>query len=281
MPELPEVETTRRGLEMSLVGRQIMKVTLRRPDLRFPMPPHLPKTSKNARILAVRRRAKYLLIDLDNGQSILAHLGMSGSFVMETGKNYAPRTHDHVLIAMDNGQIAVFHDPRRFGVIDLVETRKAAAHVLLKNLGPEPFSEDFNANYLQTQLRKRSGAIKPVLMDQHLVVGVGNIYASEALHFCGLHPSVPAREVADKATLLIPAIRRTLQAAIDSGGSTLRDYMGAEKQGGYFQHEFRVYERDGEPCFHCATMIEIGTHAGRSTYWCPACQPLRGLRKKR
>lgn len=280
MPELPEVETTRRGLELHVVGRRITKVTVHRRDLRTPIPARLEKALKGAEILGVRRRAKYLLIDLDNSETLLVHLGMSGSLVLVAPDDYVRRTHNHVVIQLDNGNLMVFHDPRRFGVFDLVGKVGEVQHPLLKTLGPEPLLKDFSASYLKRQLARRKGPIKSVLMDQKLVVGVGNIYASEALHFCGIQPSCPSRQAADKSLQIIRAIRATLQAAIDAGGSTLRDYVGAQNEGGYFQHRFQVYERDGQPCFSCGTTIEMGTHAGRSTYWCPQCQPICGTSQK-
>lgn len=272
MPELPEVETTRRGLLKSIKGQRIVEVELKRADLRFPLPKDLAERCEGRVITGIRRRAKYLLIDLDSGESILAHLGMSGSFrVLKTG-DYAPKKHDHVLFYLENGTICVFHDPRRFGLIDLLGKGEEGSHKLLKELGPEPFSKDFSPQYLAEKLKKRKGPIKPVLMDQKLVVGVGNIYASESLYLCGLHPDTSAEKAACKAPQIIEAIRTTLNAAIDSGGSTLRDYIGADGTGGYFQHRLNVYERDGEPCFRCKSTIQIATHAGRSTYWCPKCQ---------
>lgn len=280
MPELPEVETTRRGLLMTVKGQTIVAVTVRRRDLRQPIPKNLEKMLVGAAITDVRRRAKYLLIDLDSGYSVLAHLGMSGSFTVHPKAGYIAKTHDHVLIELKNKSLAVFHDPRRFGVIDVLKTGEEGRHKLLKNLGPEPLEKPFSAKYLAVQLARRKGPIKPVLMDQKLVVGVGNIYASEALHLCGLHPSSPAHKLVANAPQMVNAIRQTLMAAIASGGSTLRDYVGVQNEGGYFQHEFKVYERDGEPCFACGTMIEIGTHAGRSTYWCPQCQPIRAKAQK-
>lgn len=280
MPELPEVETTRRGLLKAVKGKRIEAVTVRRYDLRTPIPVSLAKTLKGRRIVDVRRRAKYLLIDLDNGQILLAHLGMSGSFVVLKAAGYQQKTHDHVIITLDNRRLMIFNDPRRFGVIDLINARDEACHRLLKNLGPEPFSDEFSPSYLSLQLMRRTGAIKPVLMDQKLVVGVGNIYASEALHLCGFHPSTPAQKLAKHAPAIIDAIRMTLNAAINSGGSTLRDYVGAQNEGGYFQHHFQVYGRDGQPCFRCSDLIETSTHAGRSTYWCPNCQPIRAGAQK-
>ena len=280
MPELPEVETTRRGLAQHVMGAAIMAVTVRRHDLRVPIPKNLAKMLAGATITDVRRRAKYLLIDLDSGQILLAHLGMSGSFTVCPKQGYTPKTHDHVIIELKNKTLMVFNDPRRFGVVDLISKAKEATHVLLKNLGPEPLSKEFSARYLREQLTRRTGPIKPVLMDQKLVVGVGNIYASEALHLCGLHPSSPARAVTAQSAAIINAIRVTLRAAIESGGSTLRDYVGVQNEGGYFQHHFQVYGRDGQPCFRCATLIETCTHAGRSTYWCPNCQQIRGKAQK-
>jgi formamidopyrimidine-DNA glycosylase len=280
MPELPEVETTRRGLLKAVKGKRIAGVTVRRYDLRSPIPKNIATALKGRRIIDVRRRAKYLLIDLDCDHILLAHLGMSGSFVVYKRADYKQRTHDHVIIELENSNLMVFHDPRRFGVIDIVKATQEATHPLLKNLGPEPLQKEFSPRYLAVQLQRRKGPIKPVLMDQKLVVGVGNIYASESLHLCGLHPNTPANKLAGKAPELIAAIRTTLKAAIDSGGSSLRDYVGAQNEGGYFQHHFNVYERDGQPCFTCATFIETSTHAGRSTYWCPQCQPIRAMRQK-
>ena len=280
MPELPEVETTRRGLLKAVKGQCIVGVTVRRHDLRVTIPKNLAKALTGATITNIRRRAKYLLMDLDSGDILLAHLGMSGSFVVVKEKGYSPKTHDHVLISLKNGFLAVFHDPRRFGVIDLMKKNDEAIHPLLKNLGPEPLEKEFSPAYLVAQLTRRKGPIKPVLMDQKLVVGVGNIYASESLYLCGLHPSAPADKLASKAPEIIAAIRATLKAAIASGGSTLRDYVGASNEGGYFQHQFRVYDRAGEPCFECGTCIETCTHAGRATYWCPQCQQNRGTRQK-
>lgn len=280
MPELPEVETTRRGLLSAVKGRTIVEATVRRHDLRTPIPKHLVTKLKGRKILDVRRRAKYLLIDLGGGEILLAHLGMSGSFVVVPKGKYTQKTHDHVIIQLDNGNLMVFHDPRRFGVIDFLKKGNEASHPMLKNLGPEPLEDAFTPAYLSAQLAKRKGPIKPVLMDQKLVVGVGNIYASEALHLCGFHPDTPARDLARKSGEIIVAIRATLEAAIASGGSTLRDYVGAQNEGGYFQHHFQVYERDGEPCFRCATPIKTSTHAGRSTYWCPNCQRIRARRQK-
>ena len=281
MPELPEVETTRRGLLRAVKGKKIIGVTVRRHDLRQPIPKNLAKTLTGTTIKAIRRRAKYLLFDLDSGNILLAHLGMSGSFVVTKSQGYAPKTHDHVLIALADGLLIVFNDPRRFGMMDVIAKGGEAAHPLLAYLGPEPLSDDFSVDYLKNQLKKRKAPIKPVLMDQKLVVGVGNIYASESLFLCGIHPFLPAIKVAAKAEPLIAAIRQTLESAIQSGGSTLRNYVGASNVSGYFQHHFQVYDRAGEPCFRCGSTIESAVQAGRATYWCSICQPLVKKRLKR
>ena len=280
MPELPEVETTRRGLESAILGKKIVKIAINRADLRQPIPETLAKTLKNRQFTAIRRRAKYLLMDLDSDKLVLAHLGMSGSFTVMPKNDYKPRTHDHIVIEFEDGLLAVFNDPRRFGVVDVLKKSEEGRHPLLAHLGPEPLSADFSPAYLKTQLLKRSGPIKPVLMDQKLVVGVGNIYASESLHLSHISPFLPAKEAVKHVEPLIVAIRATLEAAIASGGSTLRNYVGASGEGGYFQHHFLVYDRANEPCFSCATLIENSVQAGRATYWCPVCQPLQEKRRK-
>ena len=281
MPELPEVETTRRGLLGAVKGLRITKVEVRRYDLRWPIPKLLGKALTGATILDIRRRAKYLLMDMDTGEVFLSHLGMSGSFIVVKAKDYAPKTHDHVLITLENGLLMVFNDPRRFGMMDIVPKTDENTHVLLKNLGPEPLSEEFTPAYLAAQLKRRNGPIKPVLMDQKLVVGVGNIYASESLFLCGINPNFPAKSVANRAPELIDAIRKTLESAINSGGSTLRNYVGATNESGYFQHHFNVYDRADEPCFVCGEKIASSIHAGRATYWCNVCQPITKKRQKR
>ncbi|MFM9889985.1 MAG: bifunctional DNA-formamidopyrimidine glycosylase/DNA-(apurinic or apyrimidinic site) lyase [Rickettsiales bacterium] len=280
MPELPEVETTRRGLLASEKGRRIESVELRRADLRVPFPRGLAAKLAGATILDVRRRAKYLLLDLNTRDILLVHLGMSGSFSVLHSDEHTTRKHDHALFELDNGTRMVFHDPRRFGVIDLLPAHAETTHKLLAHLGPEPLSDAFSETYLKTALSKRSGPIKTVLMDQKLVVGVGNIYASESLFKARIHPAEIASKSAKKVAAIIPSIRSTLEAAIASGGSTLRDYVGANGSGGYFQHEFLVYERDGKPCFVCGTTIQHLVQAARSSYFCPRCQQNRATRRK-
>ncbi len=281
MPELPEVETTRRGLLKTVKGQRIDEVELRRRDLRFPFPGDLEERLTGRIVTDIRRRAKYLLIDLDSGDVLLAHLGMSGSFRVIPAAGYEPKKHDHVILHLANGTLCVFHDPRRFGIIDVFSTKEEGTHALLAHLGPEPLSKDFTAAYLVKSLERRKGPIKPVLMDQKLVVGVGNIYASESLFLAGIHPDTPAHKTAQKAPELVESIRKVLNAAINSGGSTLRDFLGTDGTSGYFQHRFLVYERENIACTSCKTSIKSAVHAGRSTYWCPQCQPLRGKARKR
>jgi len=228
----------------------------------------------------MRRRAKYALIDLSGGGVLLVHLGMSGSLQVRAAEGYVPRPHDHVIIHLNDNRIIAFHDPRRFGLLLTFPQAEEAAHPLLAHLGPEPLSDDFSEDYLAQALRLRHGPIKPVLMDQRLVVGVGNIYASESLYLAGINPLIEANKAAKYADLLIPAIRATLLAAIDSGGSTLRDYANAQNEGGYFQHHFQVYGRENEACFRCAKPIRLTLQSGRATYWCDTCQPARRIRQK-
>lgn len=270
MPELPEVETVVRGLAGSITGRRITKVELKRKDLRFPFSKDFAQQVTGAQIEQITRRAKYLLFRLDNGRTLLAHLGMSGSFSVSVPR--AAKTHDHVIFTLDDKRVLIYNDPRRFGIMDIVKTSELAKHELLYHLGPEPFSEGFNASYLKQALQSRTGAIKPVLMDQKLVVGVGNIYASEALFLAKIDPQKSAPKVAPKAALLVKSIRKVLKDAIESGGSSLRDFVHISGDSGYFQHKFNVYDREGEPCFACKTPIQSIRQAGRATFYCPKCQ---------
>jgi len=279
MPELPEVETIRRGLLPHCVGRTIERITLHRPDLRWPIPPNIDKQCRGRTIEDIRRRAKYLLFDIAGNIRVLAHLGMSGSFRTEA-RGFNRRTHDHIVWSLDNGTELVYHDPRRFGAMLMFNADEEACHPLLKNLAPEPLSEDFTAQYLAVALAKKKAAIKPSLMDQQLVVGVGNIYASESLFRAGIHPDTPAEKAAKHAEKLVKSIGEVLEAAIVSGGSTLRDYLQVEGTTGYFQHQFNVYGRKGEPCFACGAPILHHVQVGRASYHCPQCQPQRVIRKK-
>lgn len=270
MPELPEVETTCRGIAPHVRGRTITRLAVHEPRLRWPVDPGLPARAHNQHILGVDRRAKYLLLHLERGH-LLLHLGMSGSLrVLPTS---TPRmTHDHFDIEMDSGWTVRFNDPRRFGSLMCIEG-EPATHPLLRSLGPEPLSGDFDGAYLHRATRHRRIAIKQAVMDSHLVVGVGNIYASEALFEAGIRPGRAAHSLTRaECTRLAAAIHKVLAAAITQGGTTLRDYVHADGKPGYFRQELQVYDRAGMPCRHCGTPIRQRRQGQRSTYYCPTCQ---------
>lgn len=271
MPELPEVETVRRGLESALTGASIHKVLMRRRDLRMPFPKDFAEMLRGRHIKAVERRAKYLLFRLDSGDVIIAHLGMTGRFsVGRPPKKYT--AHDHVIFHLRDGRCAIYNDTRRFGLMALAKSEDLGAHPLLRHLGPEPLNKAFSPSYLEGALAGRKGSIKPVLMDQKLVVGVGNIYASEALFLAGIDPRKPAYKVQKKSPEIIRSIRTVLRAAIASGGSSLRDFLHVSGEAGYFQHRFKVYDRNGEPCVECGAPIQSIRQAGRTTFFCQRCQ---------
>ena len=272
MPELPEVETVARGLAPAMIGRRVQQVTLNRNGLRFPFPSDLVKRIEGQEITSIMRRAKYLLISLSSGDVVLAHLGMSGKMLINPVDAYEPQKHDHVLWELDDGHIFVFNDARRFGMMDIVSKSNVSTHKLLKSLGPEPLSGDFDTNYLSEQLKKRSSQVKVALMDQKLVVGVGNIYACEALFMSGVNPFMEAKKVAKYAESLVFNIKKVLKSAIESGGSTLRDYVRSDGDIGYFQHKFCVYGHENTPCFECGTPILRQNQSGRSTFFCLKCQ---------
>jgi formamidopyrimidine-DNA glycosylase len=272
MPELPEVETVRRGLEPAVVGAVIEKVVLKRKDLRVPFTQHFARRVQQAEVTAIKRRAKYLIFELSNGEAILSHLGMSGRFVIWPDSLPKAGKHDHVIIHFSDGRFLVYHDPRRFGVMLVVRQVDIESHPLLCSLGPEPLEKGFTARALRDGLLARKTPIKQALMDPELVVGVGNIYASEALFLAGIDPRRPAFEVADQSAAIVRAIRRVLSDAIASGGSSLRDFLQVSGEEGYFQHSFNVYGRSGKPCFSCGGKVQSTRQAGRSTFYCPACQ---------
>jgi formamidopyrimidine-DNA glycosylase len=270
MPELPEVETTRRGIRPALVGRTIRAFDLREARLRWPVEPQLAREVAGQRVLDVHRRAKYLLIELERG-TLIAHLGMSGSLrVMPAG---SPRLlHDHYDLVLDSGQCLRFNDPRRFGSLHWC-TGDPHAHALLAALGPEPLEPPFDAAYLARRARGRRAAVKLFLMDQRIVVGVGNIYASEALFRAGVRPRRAAGRIkAAEWARIVEAVRAVLSEAIRQGGTTLRDYVNADGAPGYFRQELYVYERTGAPCRRCGTPIRHLVQGQRSTYFCPSCQ---------
>ena len=277
MPELPEVETTRLSLLPHLVGRRIVRVELRRTSLRTPIPGDFVARVEGATVTGIRRRAKYLLFDLNSGDVLLAHLGMSGSFRVDSstgGEGVIPalRKHDHILLYLEDGNRVVYHDPRRFGLVDIMRRSEEKIHKLLKGMGPEPLSEAFSEAYLKNALRARQTPIKPLLMDQKIVVGVGNIYASESLFLAGIHPATSAGEISGQSAAIISSIQKTLRTAIKSGGSTLRNFAQADGKSGYFQHQFNVYNREQLPCVVCSYPIQKIVQAGRATYFCSQCQ---------
>jgi formamidopyrimidine-DNA glycosylase len=270
VPELPEVETTRRGIRAALRGRRIEAFVVREPRLRWRIDAALPSVLAGKRVRDVRRRAKYLLIDLDGGTLIL-HLGMSGSL-----RVLAPSTpilpHDHYDLVIDSGRCLRFNDPRRFGSLHWV-AGDASKHPLLAGLGPEPLESGFDADYLLGRARRRKVAIKQFLMDQKVVVGVGNIYASEALYRAGMNPRRAAGRISRPSfERLVRGVRDVLGEAIRQGGTTLRDYVSADGTPGYFRQKLYVYERTGEPCRRCRTPIRQIAQGQRSTYYCPRCQ---------
>ncbi len=274
MPELPEVETVCRGLAPVLVGQVIVKADVRRKDLRKPFPKGLKTLLESAKVTHITRRAKYICIHLEHDYVLLIHLGMSGRIVFHP-PGYKPQTHDHFILHMKNGQQIVLNDPRRFGIVDIVREGDMEAHVLFAHLGPEPLSNGFSGPVLAAALAGKKAAIKQVIMDQRIVVGVGNIYASEALFMAGISPEKPAGKVKpDQAEALVKAIKTVLQKAIKAGGSTLRDHRQANGELGYFQHSFSVYDREGQDCVTCAGKRPIMRiiQGGRSTFYCPACQ---------
>ncbi|MFK8252561.1 bifunctional DNA-formamidopyrimidine glycosylase/DNA-(apurinic or apyrimidinic site) lyase [Ancylobacter terrae] len=297
MPELPEVETVRRGLSPAMEGAVILAAEARRPDLRWPLPDRFAERLAGRRIVSLARRAKYLLADLDategqDAEVLVMHLGMSGSFRLERpGESLAPgafalprskaAAHDHVVLRLGNGFDVVYNDPRRFGAMLLVPRTQLEIHPLFRNLGPEPLGNAFDAAHLARACAGRTTSLKAALLDQKIVAGLGNIYVSEALHRAGLSPHRAAGTLAQqtgapsaRATRLVAAIRTVLDEAIAAGGSTLRDHAQVDGELGYFQHAFRVYDRADSPCPTpgCQGIILRTVQAGRSTFHCSTCQ---------
>ncbi|MGH6957178.1 MAG: bifunctional DNA-formamidopyrimidine glycosylase/DNA-(apurinic or apyrimidinic site) lyase [Caulobacteraceae bacterium] len=286
MPELPEVETIRRGLIPALAGARLARVEARRPDLRFPLPEGFVQRLTGARVERLERRAKYLLAPLDRGETLAIHLGMTGRFEV-TGAASAARPgrfalaqapdprHAHVIFETEAGARIVFYDPRRFGYMGLVPSPSLDSHPWFDSLGPEPLGPDFDGAYLASAFARRRQPVKMALLDQRLVAGLGNIYVCEALHRAGVAPGRAAGTVGrPRLARLADAVRRVLTEAIEAGGSTLRDYAAADGTMGYFQHSFSVYGRGGEPCPKqgCGGRVERTVQSGRSTFACPRCQ---------
>lgn len=278
MPELPEVETVCRGLEPVLVGRRIARADVRRKDLRKPFPRGLKAKLESAMVVHIARRAKYILIHLDNDFILVIHLGMSGRIGIHP-RDYKPQMHDHFILHLQDGQQIVLNDPRRFGVVDLVRGDVLETHSLFAHLGPEPLGNDFSGSVLTAALKGRKTPIKQAIMDQRIVVGVGNIYASESLFLSGIDPETPAGRIrGDRIDRLVAAIRAVLKQAIKAGGSTLRDHRRVDGELGYFQHHFGVYDREGRACPGCACDISKTKgirkiiQGGRATFYCPRQQ---------
>src|SRR6478736_10486728 len=290
MPELPEVETVRRGLQPAMEGAKLVKVEARRRDLRFPFQKDFVARLEGQTVTGLGRRAKYLLVDLASGDVLLMHLGMSGSFRVikddnekVPGKFHHPRSfngaHDHVVFHMSSGAAVVFNDPRRFGYMKVIARKALDDEPLLRGLGPEPLGNEFDASMLARSCANKKTSLKAALLDQRVVAGLGNIYVCEALYRSQLSPRRQASTIADRnggpnerAERLVEAIKAVLMDAIEAGGSSLRDHRRADGSLGDFQHNFRVYDREGEPCPHCKGKIKRIVQVGRSTFYCPSCQ---------
>ncbi len=280
MPELPEVETVRRGLLPVLEGQRIARADVNRPDLRWPLPPGMADRLTGATVTALRRRSKYILADLSTGETLLIHLGMSGRILISGAQvgafhhaHPAPEKHDHVVLHMDSGARITFNDARRFGAMDLMPTGAEDRHPLLASLGPEPLGNAFSQAYLAAALSGKRTPVKAALLDQTIVAGLGNIYVCETLHRARISPRRLAGNLGPlRVARLVPLIRDVLAEAIDAGGSSLRDYRQADGELGYFQHSFRVYGREGQPCPVCAAPVLRIVQSGRSSFFCGTCQ---------
>ena len=282
MPELPEVETVRRGLAPVMEGVVIARADVNRPDLRWPFPAQMAERITGQRVERLRRRSKYVLADLSSGETLLIHLGMSGRMLISgdplgqfVHEHPAAEKHDHVVFHMENGARITFNDPRRFGAMDLMETAREAEHKLLAVLGPEPLSNDFHEAILVNALKGRNMPVKSALLDQRIVAGLGNIYVCETLFRAGISPARKAGRIAAvRVAAMVPIIRDILGEAIEVGGSSLRDFRQADGELGYFQHSFDVYGREGQPCKTegCDAKITRIVQSGRSSFYCPQCQ---------
>ncbi|MEM1088569.1 MAG: bifunctional DNA-formamidopyrimidine glycosylase/DNA-(apurinic or apyrimidinic site) lyase [Pseudomonadota bacterium] len=287
MPELPEVETVRRGLLPVMEGVKIAQAEARRPDLRWPLPERMAERLTGQTVTALRRRSKYILADLDSGESLIVHLGMSGrmQIVLPDHQRSRPGAfhhdlpalarHDHVVFDMANEARVIFNDARRFGAMDLVRTDRADEHKLLARLGPEPLGNGFHEDYLIAALTGKNTPIKAALLDQRVVAGLGNIYVCESLFRAGISPMRKAGRISrSRLSRLVPIIRKVLEEAITAGGSSLRDHRQADGALGYFQHSFKVYGREGDPCVtpDCGATIKRSVQSGRSSFYCPQCQ---------
>ncbi|QRM29460.1 bifunctional DNA-formamidopyrimidine glycosylase/DNA-(apurinic or apyrimidinic site) lyase [Microvirga sp. VF16] len=292
MPELPEVETVRRGLEPAMVGARFTKVSQRRPDLRFPFPERFPERLEGQEVTALGRRAKYLLADLSSGEVLVMHLGMSGRFLVTQGgatrmpgefhhEHGSLGTHDHVVFQLSNGATVTYNDTRRFGFMDLVPRSAIETSKHFAGMGIEPLGNELSGESIARLFEGKRTPLKAALLDQRLIAGLGNIYVCEALFRTGLHPEAPAGSLVtkkgkptEKAHHLADIIRDVLAEAVEAGGSTLRDHAQVDGSLGYFQHSFQVYDREGEPCVtpQCTGTVTRLVQSGRSTFYCPVCQ---------
>lgn len=303
MPELPEVETVRRGLAPHMEGAKIARLELRRKDLRFAFPDQFAERVRGATVTALSRRAKYILVELDNGETIISHLGMSGSYKVSLATDAATPgdfhhersklvAHDHVVFHLETPERSAlqitYNDPRRFGFLLMTPTASLHEHKLLSGIGIEPLGNELSGAYIRKLFDGRSTTFKAALLDQSMVAGLGNIYVCEALWRTGLSPFAPASSIKHKADLLAQSIRDVLNEALEAGGSSLRDHRQTDGSLGYFQHRFAVYDREGEACskLGCTSSIERAVQNGRSTFYCPICQnskyePLGRIKAKR
>ena len=282
MPELPEVETVMRGISPVMEGVKISRAAINRPDLRWPFPQNMKVRLEGKCVIRLRRRSKYILVDLDSGETLLIHLGMSGRILVSgdplgrfVHDHPALEKHDHVVLDMVSGARITFNDPRRFGAMDLLTTVTADDHPLLRDIGPEPLGNRFDEDYLVSRLSGRSTPIKSALLDQKIVAGLGNIYVCEALFRAGIHPKRSVKNLSRaRISTLVPIIRQVLGEAIEAGGSSLKDFRQADGELGYFQHSFDVYGREGEVCRRTDCDGEIGriVQSGRSSFYCRQCQ---------
>lgn len=282
MPELPEVETVRRGLQPAMEGFVIEKADVRRPNLRWPFPENMAQRLTGATVTRLRRRSKYILADLSTGETLIIHLGMSGRMQISGGPTAefhhahpVIQKHDHVLFEMSSGVQIAFNDARRFGAMDLAPTEMVEQHWLLEKLGPEPLGNTFNENYLADRIKSKKSPIKTVLLDQQVVAGLGNIYVCEVLHRASISPKRPAANLPRaRVQSLVPIVREVLEEAIVAGGSSLQDHRQTNGELGYFQHNFRVYDRENKACKNpgCGGTIARIVQSGRSTFYCATCQ---------
>ena len=282
MPELPEVETVRRGLQPAMQDQKIMRAEVNRPDLRWRFPSDMAQRLTGARVVRLWRRSKYILLDLDCKETLIVHLGMSGRMLVsgqKIGEFYqehpAPEKHDHVVFHMENETRVTFNDARRFGAMDLAPTAEVQAHKMLSSLGPEPLSNYLNDTYLVAALAGRNTPIKTALLDQRLIAGLGNIYVCEVLFRAKISPMCKAKDLSKEQVItLVPIIRTVLEEAIEAGGSSLKDYRQTGGELGYFQHSFHVYDRESQRCTNagCGGTIARVSQSGRSSFYCPTCQ---------